>query len=52
MSWENHTVFLQALQFQMPVECLFTVTLPQNVQVYLLCCWISIFLTCLRSEAP
>ncbi len=27
-----HT-FLHALQFQIPVECLFTVVLPQNVHV-------------------
>ena len=27
-------------------------TLPQNVQVYRACCEISIFLTCLRREAP
>jgi hypothetical protein len=28
------------------------VTFPQKVQVYRACCEISIFLTCLRSEAP
>ena len=27
-------------------------TLPQNVQVYRACCVTSIFLTCLRREAP
>jgi len=47
-----HTVFLHARHFQIPVDCLFTVTLPQNVHEYLLCCWISIFFTCLRREAP
>ena len=46
------TVFLQALQVQIPTECRFTVFLPQKVQVYLACCVISIFLTCFRSEAP
>ena len=40
------------LQFQMPTEWRLTVTFPQNVQVYLACCVISIFLTCFRSEAP
>ena len=29
-----------------------TPTLPQKLQVYFECCWISIFLTCLRREAP
>ena len=46
------TVFLHALQLQIPTECLLTVVLPQNVQVYLACCVISIFLTCFRNEAP
>lgn len=44
--------FLHALQCQIPVECRFTVVLPQNVHTYLACCEISIFLTCLRREAP
>ena len=45
-------VRLQDLQFQMPVEWRRTVVLPQKVQVYLACCVTSIFLTCLRREAP
>ena len=44
--------FLHARQFQMPVEWRLTVVLPQNVQVYLACCEISIFLTCFRRDAP
>lgn len=46
------TVFLQDLQDQIPTACLFTVGLPQNVQVYLACWVISIFLTCFRKDAP
>jgi hypothetical protein len=46
------TVFLQDLQSQIPTECLLTVVFPQNVQTYLACCVISIFLTCFRREAP
>lgn len=46
------TVFLHDLHVQIPTECLFTVVLPQNVQVYRACWVISIFLTCLRNEAP
>lgn len=43
---------LQDLQSQMPVEWRLTLTLPQKVQVYRACWEISIFLTCLRREAP
>jgi hypothetical protein len=46
------TVFLQALQVQIPTECRFTVFLPQKVHTYRACCVISIFLTCFRREAP
>lgn len=46
------TVFLHDLQSQIPTECLLTVVFPQNVQTYLACCVISIFLTCFLSEAP
>jgi hypothetical protein len=48
----TYTVLLQPLQFQMPVEWRLTVGLPQKVQVYLACWLTSIFLTCLRREAP
>jgi len=44
--------FLHAEQFQMPTARRFTLSLPQNVQVYRACWVISIFLTCLRREAP
>jgi len=46
------TVFLHDLQSQIPTECLLTVVFPQKVQTYLACWVISIFLTCLRREAP
>ena len=46
-----HT-FLHDLQFQIPVDVRLTVTLPQNVHGYLACCDTSIFLTCLRRDAP
>ena len=40
------------LQFQMPTFVRFTVSLPQNMQVNLECCEISIFFTCFLSEEP
>ena len=40
------------LQSQMPTFTRFTVSLPQNMQVYLECCEISIFFTCFLSEEP
>ena len=46
------TVFLQPLHFQIPTECRLTVFFPQNVQTYRACWVISIFLTCLRRDAP
>jgi hypothetical protein len=46
------TVFLQDRHFQIPTDVRFTVVFPQKVQVYLACWVISIFLTCLRREAP
>lgn len=46
------TVFLQALQFQMPTQFLFIDCFPQKVQVYLECWVTSIFFTILRREAP
>lgn len=46
------TVRLQDLQSQMPTEWRLTLVLPQNVQTYLACWVISIFLTDLRREAP
>lgn len=36
----------------MPTAWRLTVTFPQNVQEYFACWLISIFFTCLRSEAP
>lgn len=45
-------VFLQARHFQIPTAERFTESLPQKVQVYLACWVISIFLICLRREAP
>lgn len=39
-------------QLQMPTAFLLTVIFPQKVHVYLACWEISIFLTCLRREAP
>jgi len=44
--------FLQPLQFQMPTAPRFMESLPQNGQVYLACCVISIFLICFLMEAP
>jgi len=44
--------FLHELQFQIPTAERFTVSFPQKVQVYRACWVISIFLTCLRREAP
>jgi len=46
------TDFLQDRHSQIPTEVRFTVVFPQKVQVYLACWVISIFLTCLRREAP
>jgi hypothetical protein len=46
------TVFLHALHVHMPTTPLRTLSLPQNVHVYFACCVISIFLICLRNEAP
>lgn len=46
------TVFLQALQVQIPVAPLCTVLLPQKEQSYLACCWTSIFLVCLLKDEP
>ncbi len=43
---------LHPLHFQIPTAVRLTASFPQKVQVYLACCVISIFLTCLRSEAP
>ena len=40
------------LQFQMPTFVRFTVSLPQNMQVNLECCEISIFFTVFLREAP
>lgn len=44
--------FLQALHSQIPTAVLFTESFPQKVQVYLLCCEISIFLTDRRRDEP
>ena len=46
------TVLWQLPQFQMPTTERFTLSLPQKTHVYLECWLTSIFLTCLRSEAP
>ena len=51
-SLEIDDTFLQARHDQIPVEWRLTVFLPQKVQVYRACCETSIFLTCLRREAP
>jgi hypothetical protein len=45
-------VFLHPLQCQIPTAVLFTESFPQNEHVYLACCVISIFLICLRRDAP
>ena len=46
------TVFLQALQDQIPTQVLFIASLPQKLHVYFECCEISIFFIILRKEAP
>jgi hypothetical protein len=46
------TVLLHPLHFQIPTAWRLTLFLPQKVQMYRACWVISIFFTCLRSEAP
>jgi hypothetical protein len=45
-------ILLQALHFQMPTAERFTLYFPQKLQKYLECWLTSIFLICLRREAP
>jgi hypothetical protein len=40
------------LHFQIPTAVLRTASFPQKLHVYVACCVTSIFLTCLRNEAP
>lgn len=46
------TTFLHDLQAQIPTTVLLTESFPQNAQVYLACCVISIFLICFLNDAP